>query len=61
MTAQGTVTVIAPFAASALVEAPDGALYGVTRPSPSYAGSVFKWQAGTYTTLHDFESLSFEP
>ena len=61
MTAQGTVTVIAPFAASALVEGPGGALYGVTRPSPSYAGSVFKWQAGIYTTLHDFVSFPSSP
>ena len=61
MTPQGGVTVIAPFAASALVETPNGALYGVTGPSPSYAGSVFRWQAGTYTTLHTFASYPPSP
>jgi uncharacterized repeat protein (TIGR03803 family) len=61
MTAQGAVTIIAPFAASALVETPNGALYGVTRSSPSSAGSVFRWQAGIYTTLHDFASFPWSP
>ena len=67
MDATGTVTTIHGFGNadsgffpnSALIQGPDGSLYGTTREGnyegPSFGGSIFKIDAsGTITTLHSF-------